>query len=209
MRGVTPGYGRENPDVMSALSGYQSPYASAPGTSGTVGYQSPGNLNLSTPWDEYTKLHSSKRKWYRQYRNWADAWRTYTQQALGMGGRDALDPLAQLQRQLGEYIDPARIGQIFSQNYDFDPMVGAQQQALGSALQQRAAAMGLGGAFGGVMEEAHRARSSMASQSLAAYRPQAWQAQQEIQGHTSQLLDALARAEFEAEAATEAAGRNA
>lgn len=176
-------------------------------SSGTVGYTAPTTTDYGALSDALGAVdtgHVKKKRWYRKYRRWAEAWRGIGGGALGTGDFEATDPLAQLQNQLTSAVEQ---GTAFDPNYDIKGMVDARQQSLAAALRQRSAALGLGNALGGITDEAMRARETLASMSMAAYRPQAFQAQQGLDDQTAELLQALAQAQFETEATVEGTGR--
>jgi hypothetical protein len=175
---------------------------------GTISYQAPTDLDTSGLTDALSGIatkHVKKKYWYRKYRRWAEAWRDIAGGALGTGDFEATDPLAQLQQQLTGAVSTDKT---FDQNYNFSGMLNARQKSLATALHQRGAALGLGNALGGIADEAQRARSTLASMSLAAYRPMAFQAQQQLDDQTAELLQALAQAQFETEATIEGTGRS-
>ncbi len=164
--------------------------------------------------NSYNRLgrHHPNKAWYRKYRGWAEWWRNTAQSSLyGYGGTGPTDPLAQLQNQLAaQYQEQAAKGAAnFSSNYEFGGMINARNQGMAQALRQKAAGMGVQGAYQGTMDAATQARQTLVNQSMAAYRPIAYQAQQQIQGNTDELLNALAQANFEGQKTIAGAGRAA
>jgi hypothetical protein len=164
---------------------------------------------------EYSNMdygHHGNRKWYRKYRSWADYWRDTTKGAMfGMSGSAPTDPMAQLQQQLlTQYqTEKSKTPNVYDPNYNFGGMINAQQQGMSAALRQRAAGLGLTDVYQPSINAAARSRQTLADQAMAAYRPQAWQANQQMQQSQDQLLTAMAQADFESRKAVEASGRSA
>jgi len=187
-------------------------YMPSAGEQGGYSYTSPWTSSgpLVSTLQEIPTKHVSSKYWYRKYRRWSDFWRESTKGALGYGDYDATDPLAQLQQGLlSQYDQNALSGAFNMGTQDFSNLIGARNQGLSAALQQQGARLGIGDAFMGVADVANRARTTMAERSLAAYRPQAYTAQQQLGDQTSQLLTAIAQSEMAGEAAVEGAGRQA
>ena len=184
---------------------------------GTYSYQQ--DLNVAPTNDalaaSYAKLdygHHGNRKWYRKYRSWADYWRDTTKGALfGMNGGAPTDQLAQLQGQLlSQYqADKLKNPVAYNPNYNFTNLIGARQKGLTQALNQRAAALGVGDVFQGSMDAATRSRETLANQAMATYRPEAWSQNQVLQNSQDQLITQMALADLEARKSVEGAGRNA
>ena len=182
----------------------------------TYNYQAQDNTAATEAFNtEYGNIgtgHVAKRKWYRKYRSWAEFWRDTTQGALyGLNGTGPTDPLAQLQNQLmAQYQDQAAKGATnFQDKYNFGGMVDARNQGMAQALRQRAAGMGVQGGYQGTIDAATQARQTLVNQSMAAYRPMAYQAQQQIQTDTDQLINAISQADYEGRKAVTGAGRGA
>jgi hypothetical protein len=171
--------------------------------------QGPGAAQIQGALGAIPTKHVSKKKWYRKYRAWADYWRTVAQSSLGQGGFEAMDPIARLQNQLGREISEEDFVNALTADYNFDPDIRAREAGLSKYLRQQSAALGVEGAYAGIESADQRARNALASQALAAYRPQAYQAQQQFQDQAQQLLTSIAQAEFEADRATTEAGRSA
>lgn len=165
--------------------------------------------------DAYAGLdygHHGNRKWYRKYRSWADYWRTTTEAALfGLNGGAPTDELSQLQRQLySQYqFDKLTTPEAFNPNYNFTNLIGARQKGLTQALNQRAAALGIGDAFQGSMDIATRSRETLVNQAMAAYRPTAWAENQKLQNAQDAMITQMALADIEARKSVAGAGRNA
>lgn len=153
--------------------------------------------------------HYSNKKWYRKYRNWAGSWREIAKGSLGLGGYEAMDPLSRLQGELGGNVSEEDFINALTEDYDFTKDISARDVGLNKYLRQQAAQMGVENAYAGVGGVAQRARSTLADTSLAAYRPQAYQTQQQLQDQTQQLLTSIAQAEFESDKAIAEAGRSA
>ena len=151
------------------------------------------DMLLGTP----TGHQSDIRRKVGNMQNW---WQEMGERDLGVGAYQgqATNPLSQLQYQLGQQYNPNAVTGAF-QGYDFGHMMQMRNRGIADVLNQRAAQMGVKGAYGGVIDQAQRARETMAEQALAAYRPQAWQAQQQASQQTQQLLAALQQMEFETE----------
>lgn len=151
---------------------------------------------------------STKKKWYRDYRKWAKYWREGTEEAMGYGKGPATDPLAQLQTALMGKVDMNQIQNGYSQGYDPSGLVGAQNKAMAATLNQRAAGMGVGGAYDAVMNASNSSRQTLINQAMAAYRPQAYEAQQQLTQNSDQLLQAIQQANLEAQKSLAASGRS-
>ena len=158
-----------------------------------------GNTNYS---------HNSGKKWYRSYRSWADYWRDTAAGALTDKYGTPTDPLAQLQQQLYQQYTNLSSTTPYNENYDFSKLINARNMGSGAMLQQRAAGIGVQNAYQPAMDYAQRARQTLIDQSLAAYRPQAYQQNQAYQNNQDQLMEALAKADYETKASIEGAGRS-
>ena len=93
--------------------------------------------------------------------------------------------------------DPS-VSQNFGQGADFSNVLSQQQRNLGQQLSQRAAAMGTPDLYQGLLGQQTRAREALSSKAQAAYDPQRWQMQEQVQGQERQLLQAINQADLEA-----------
>jgi len=153
---------------------------------------------------------ANKDKWYRDYRKWADYWRTGMSNALGYGagGEDAAtDPLSRLQFALSKQVDIDKLNNTFDQNYDATGLINSRNQGLAAILRQQAAGMGIRDAYEPVISNTTNARQTLIDKSLAAYRPEAYQNQQKLSANADQLLQSIQLANTEAQQSLGAAGR--
>lgn len=192
-------------------------YSSPEDSAGMVSYQADPRVATTNDAlaNSYAGLdygHHGNRKWYRKYRSWADYWRTTTEGALfGLKGGAPTDELSQLQQQLfAQYqADKLKNPEAFNPNYNFTNLIGARQKGLTQALNQRAAALGIGDVFQGSMDIATRSRETLANQAMATYRPTAWAENQKLQNTQDAMITQMALADIEARKSVAGAGRNA
>jgi hypothetical protein len=153
---------------------------------------------------------ANKDKWYRDYRKWADYWRTGMSESLGYGegGEEAAtDPLSKLQFALTNQVDMGKLKNTFDPNYDASGLVNSRNQGLAAMLRQQAAGMGVSGAYDATINNASNARQTLIDKSMAAYRPEAYQQQQTLSSNADQLLQSIQMANLDAQKSLTAAGR--
>lgn len=182
------------------MTGRQTP--AQPGTyqfqSPTLGAISPTLEAARAKADELfrrTDLNEQEQTWI-----WQDWYKNLVGSSLGLGKFSGapLDPLAQLQQQLQEQYDPGYLNNLTGQQ-DFSSLLRQRNQALETQLQQRAAGMGVQGAYAGVIGQQEKARQALSARAQAAYNPMALQMQKQMQTQTDQLLNAINQAELESE----------
>jgi len=153
---------------------------------------------------------ANKDRWYRDYRKWADYWRTGMSNSMGYGAGGeaaATDPLSKLQFALTNQVDMGKIKNTFDQNYDASGLVNSRNQGLAAMLRQQAAGMGVSGAYDATINNASNARQTLIDKSMAAYRPEAYQQQQTLSSNADQLLQSIQMANLDAQKSLTAAGR--
>lgn len=138
--------------------------------------------------------HVSNSNLYKKERRWADFYRMGALQSLGgEPGQVGFDPLAQLQAQLGSSSSAG----LFSGSTNIRGMIEARNRAMTSALNQRASAMGIQGAYSGLLGQQNRTRDALVEQSMAQYEPMRWQAEQQWLDTRSAALRNLSQTETE------------
>jgi hypothetical protein len=152
----------------------------------------------------------NKERWYRDYRKWANYWRTGMSKSMGYGAGGeaaATDPLSKLQFALTNQFDMGKLKNTFDQNYDASGLVNSRNQGLAAMLRQQAAGMGVSGAYDATINNASNARQTLIDKSMAAYRPDAYQQQQTLSSNADQLLQSIQMANLDAQKSLTAAGR--
>ena len=132
----------------------------------TYQYQEPDmaatNAAVNADFADTSYAHEKNKRWYKKYRSWADYWRTTAEGALvGTSATQPTDPLAQLQKQLLGQYEKTKTNEPYAANFDFGGMINARNQGSASILNQRAAGMGVQGAYQPTVDAASRARQTL------------------------------------------------
>ncbi|MEA1909937.1 MAG: hypothetical protein U9M89_02870 [Patescibacteria group bacterium] len=149
--------------------------------------------------------HESKDKWYRKYERQGEAYRQILANALGVLGKDTLDPVQALGKNL-QTQGMNQQTQEFGPN-DFNQMITSRNQNLSQLLQAQEAARGARGIYQGVETASQRARTSMVNQAVAAYQPMAYQQRKQQEDMIDQLLMSITQQQLAAEESVATPGR--
>jgi hypothetical protein len=160
-------------------------------------------LTAGNPYQHYRPKNA-----YKRVRAWSDFYRTSAIQGMGARpGEAATDPLSRL-RQTLQQPGWMQQGQFGAGGTNLAQVIGAQQQAARNVLQQRAAGMGVQGAYAGVLGQQERTRQALIERSQAAYEPMRYQAETQYLDQQRAALAALSQNETDMSTSMLMAGRS-
>lgn len=160
-------------------------------------------LTAGNPYQHYRNKNQ-----FKKVRAWSDFYRTSALQGMGaLPGTVATDPLSRLRQTLQQPGWMAQ-GQFGTGGTSVSQVLGAQQQAARSVLQQRSAGMGVQGAYAGVLGQQERMRQALIERAQAAYEPMRYQAENQYLDQQRAMLAALSQNETDMSTAALMSGRS-